>query len=537
MKMNYNCCPPSSNFITLKRGPAGEPGSMGPMGNQGDQGSVGPVGPKGETGNTGPTGPKGITGTTGNVGPIGPDGNMGGFEPMGIYYGDYLYWEASLNKWVVGSENIKLGGNAGKTNQGSNAVAVGKEAGTTNQGGTAVAIGYQAGTSGQGDFAVAIGYQAGLTAQGKNSIAIGAYAGTSGQVDNSIILNATGSPLQADVSGFYVAPVRGLDPDQDSYYLFYDNTTKEIFYDPSESVITYNRQVIDTSGTYTFPNGVETVYISGVGGGGGGGAGNKTNNLPLVTAGGGGGGGGGAIYKYPINVIDVSFSVVIGKGGDGTSVGFTDGENGGTTSITYYISSTNTKTIYLGGGGGGTFGRIDTVGGLWINGIGGAGGSVTFKDNENVNANFTNPPSNNDTSLFLSAQTIVNQPGKRGSFIFPVILGSSGGSGFGTGLSIFTGYTGCTGGDCNGFFVGGTGGPATSVIVTNPAPPPDTFTYLNCGGGGGGASIFANGGKGGTDINVLGYCDGQYGSGGGGASYAPIFSGDGGNGRVIIEWY
>jgi hypothetical protein len=532
----------------LRRGPPGDPGIPGVNGETGLIGSIGPVGPKGETGNKGATGPTGPTGEIGSVGPVGPKGNTGPFEPLGTYYGDYLYWDASQTKWLVGSENITLGANAGLTQQGSNAIAVGKEAGKTKQGGTAVAIGYQAGTSGQGDFAVAIGYQAGLTAQGKNCIAMGAYAGTSGQADNSIILNATGSPLQADVSGFYVAPIRDLEPNNNSYYLFYNNITKEIFYDPSESLITYNRQVIDTSGHYTFPSGVDTVYISGVGGGGGGGSSfrsiiTNSNGQPIYgrTAAGGGGGSGGSIYKYPIPIIDLSYSVVIGAGGTGSSLKFVNGTDGQTTSITYYISPSETKTIYLGGGGGGEYGDVvlDSGSGFytWQKGNGGAGGSVSFKISDNVNANNIVPPIANNTSLFQSAQTSINQSGNRGTFIFPFILGSSGGSITGNGqqggqASANT-FNGATGGDCNGFFLGGTGGVKTTVAIGI-----DGLPWENCGGGGGGASIFANGGPGAGNVNIAGYPDGIYGSGGGGGSYFPSgLAGNGGNGRVIIEWY
>jgi hypothetical protein len=509
-----SCCPPSNNILTLKRGPPGDQGIPGINGDPGPTGSIGPLGPKGQTGNKGATGPTGPTGPNGSDGPIGPKGNTGAFEPLGIYYGDYLYWDASQSKWLVGSENITLGANAGLTQQGENAIAVGKEAGETNQGGTAIAIGYLAGTSGQGEFAVAIGYQAGLTAQGRNCIAIGAYAGTSGQADHSIILNATGGPLQADASGFYVAPLRNLESDNNSFYLFYNNSTNEIFYDPSESVITYNQLVIDTSGIYPFPNGVDTVYISGVGGGGGGGAGNGLFN---IFASGGGGGSGGSIYKYPIQVIDVSFTVVIGNGGLGTSTGGTFGGNGSITTISYYLTNNLIKTIYLGGGGGGQGGQFD--GFTPVNGNGGAGGSVSFIQ-EPVNANFLVAPVANNTSLFKSAETINAQTGSNGIFIYPFILGSSGGAGA-TGPSPNP-RNGYSGGDCNGFFKGGSGGIGFTDGIK-----------IYEGGGGGAGSIFANGANGGNNQPV--FLDGSYGSGGGGGS--GFKSGNGGNGRVIIEWY
>jgi hypothetical protein len=566
-------CPnPQLNSLLLeefKRGPQGEIGETGITGAQGITGEIGNTGLKGETGAQGVTGPKGETGAQGFTGPRGAQGETGSFEPLGTYYGDYLYWNATQGKWVVGSENISLGANAGSSNQGFNSIAVGKEAGKTNQGGTAIAIGYQAGLSGQGNYAIAIGYQAGMTGQGKNSIAIGAFAGTSGssiQADNSIILNATGSPLQADTSGFFVAPVRNLEANENSYYLFYNNDSKEIFYDSSESVIGYNKMIIEESGIYQFPSGVDTVYLSGVGGGGGGGGGSLIVlyqiNFPLdplygLIAAGSGGGSGGSIYKYPINVVDLSFSVVIGQGGKGNTGSFIEGVgvngfNGTTTSITYYISNTETKTISLGGGGGGGGGYVDYIPGpnppdteetMFYFGNGGAGGSVSFQ-NDVVNANNSTAPVANNTSLFQSAQTSIYNKGNRGTFIYPFILGSSGGSGL-TGFFLnassvlfnLSKATGFPGGDCNGFFMGGTGSGATSYFetVVSKYPPYRSFTipFYNCGGAGGAGSIFSNGATGGNSQPV--FVNGKWGSGGGGGS--KYESGDGGDGLVVIEWY
>ena len=125
--------------------------------------------------------------------------------------------------------------------QESNAVALGANAGTFNQGGTAIAIGYQAGYTGQGPYAIAIGYQAGLT----------------GQNEKSIVLNATGTPLNAGTTGFFVAPVRGitatyLSGSSGQYTLFYDNLLSEIKYfglfDNINISLTFNGT---TSGTAT----------------------------------------------------------------------------------------------------------------------------------------------------------------------------------------------------------------------------------------------------------------------------------------------
>jgi hypothetical protein len=56
-------------------------------------------------------------------------------------------------------------------------------------------------------FSVTVGNQAGLINQAQNAIAIGNQAGQTNQSANSIILNASGSALDAGMSGFYVAPI------------------------------------------------------------------------------------------------------------------------------------------------------------------------------------------------------------------------------------------------------------------------------------------------------------------------------------------
>jgi len=73
-------------------GPAGPTGSIGPIGNTGPAGtpgtpgSIGPVGPAGPTGSIGPignTGPAGTPGTPGSIGPAGPAGPSGPTGPTG----------------------------------------------------------------------------------------------------------------------------------------------------------------------------------------------------------------------------------------------------------------------------------------------------------------------------------------------------------------------------------------------------------------------------------------------------------------------
>ena len=179
---------------------------------------------------------------------VSPSGGGGGTSlPVATYFGSYLYWDGSA--YVVGDANIRLGQNAGESNQGLYAVAIGLLAGNSSQGERSIAIGTVAGNSSQGDYSVAIGNEAGISQQGIYSVAVGSAAGAdsqgiysiaighlagfSNQISNSIILNATGLSLDASVnSGFYVAPIRNTIGAQSIYY---DPTTKELTYGPIPS--------------------------------------------------------------------------------------------------------------------------------------------------------------------------------------------------------------------------------------------------------------------------------------------------------------
>ena len=89
--------------------------------------------------------------------------------------------------------SVAVGTEAGKFNQSSGAVAVGFQAGMCNQGVCAVAIGDQAGMTNQGINAVAIGTQAGMCNQGANACALGYQAGMNNQGSNSICIGAFSS--------------------------------------------------------------------------------------------------------------------------------------------------------------------------------------------------------------------------------------------------------------------------------------------------------------------------------------------------------
>jgi microcystin-dependent protein len=125
------------------------------------------------------------------------------------------------------------------------------------------------------------------------------------------------------------------------------------------SNMTYHKDVITTSGTYTAPvTGLYKITVKGGGGGGG---------RYYDTVGGGGGGEGGTTIDYVMVSANDAVSVVIGAGGAGNGSGA--GANGGDSIVTI---GTNTIT---GGGGGGAL--ANTTGGIGGNGtIVGASGSA-----------------------------------------------------------------------------------------------------------------------------------------------------------------
>ena len=125
---------------------------------------------------------------------------------------------------------ISIGFNAGNNTQSNDAVAIGHTAGQTTQGTNSVAVGNNSGNNNQGASAVAIGNNAGqgtTSGQGANAIAIGHNAGVASQTAGSICLNATGSALNPNQAGFFVAPIRNLSTIS-PYNLQYNSTTDEV---------------------------------------------------------------------------------------------------------------------------------------------------------------------------------------------------------------------------------------------------------------------------------------------------------------------
>ena len=134
---------------------------------------------------------------------------------------------------------ISIGNYAGSDAQNIRAIAIGYTAGYISQGASSIAIGHAAGVDGQGNNSVAIGYQAGNSLQGAYSIAIGYKAATAYQPSNSIVLNASSTQLDVSTSGFFVNPIRSA-AGGSGIPLYYDATTKEIYYTMSDARLKNN---------------------------------------------------------------------------------------------------------------------------------------------------------------------------------------------------------------------------------------------------------------------------------------------------------
>ncbi len=134
---------------------------------------------------------------------------------------------------------------------------------------------------------------------------------------------------------------------------------------------THGLATFPSSGSFTVPAGVTTLYISGVAGGGGGGQGGANNISGAAAANGGGGGAGQSIRRAVLNVVPgQSLAVTIGTGGSGGTGGIPGSNNAVTGGVG---GNTGIGSITLLGGGGGAGGRDGVAGGGEGGGAGGMG--------------------------------------------------------------------------------------------------------------------------------------------------------------------
>ncbi|WP_155638642.1 hypothetical protein [Burkholderia cepacia] len=191
-----------------------------------------------------------------------------------------------------------------------------------------------------------------------------------------------------------------------------------------------------SSGTFTVPAGVTTIYVSGCAGGGGGGAGAGNNNGQSSLVGGGGGGGGGAGQS----VLKQSFSVT----------------SGATITVTIGAAGTaGTGGVVGAGGAGGAGGNTTLTGGASLVLTGGAGGGG-------------------------GSAVVSNVAGQGGA-------GGGGGAGYPNGSAGGDGnYAGLGGAGASSLFGGG-GGSGRASTITNPSQTGSAAGGYGGGGGGGGA--------------------------------------------------
>ena len=277
---------------------------------------------------------------------------------------------------------------------------------------------------------------------------------------------------------------------------------------------------VSTTTSYTINytcNNATTIYVLAVGGGAGG------------NWGAGGGGGAGGVVMMPVTIPAGSSTIVVNVGAGGAGVNATSTTNGGsTTTVTF--TSNQSANIYAYGG--------NTFGGSFGGSQGGSSNGTALasipKTSNSNNYNYTNMaglncggntcPGGGGAGTQSCTLSTTNSGGIGGNGIqcfLPGISpftpsgtaygtyywgGGGGGSGSSSGVSVISnGNGGLGGGGSEGGFYGAGGGGG-----------------INKGANGSGSS----GGSGGANT----------GSGGGGVWTAPIYSGAGGSGIVVIAF-
>ena len=139
-------------------------------------------------------------------------------------------------QYIQKTNAVAIGVFAGQSNQGNHGIAIGRNTGQSNQEEGAIALGFFGGRTSQRTQAIAIGTNAGSNNQGANSIAIGQNAGLNNQTANSIVLNASGTTLNTLGAGLYINPIRQSTIGT-STILWYESTTREVFYDSSKTFV------------------------------------------------------------------------------------------------------------------------------------------------------------------------------------------------------------------------------------------------------------------------------------------------------------
>ncbi|MFY8162035.1 MAG: glycine-rich domain-containing protein [Candidatus Kapaibacteriota bacterium] len=317
----------------------------------------------------------------------------------------------------------------------------------------------------------------------------------SGLISN-LELNKLGYTTQ-DVSAYETILTTTQEP---SFSKIVNNNEEDIY-----TIETYT----DTSSPYTITFDKATICSILIVGGGGGGAGFN-----------GGGGAGAVLYSSTIELPANTYTIKVGKGGDGTSAWKDDttGGNGGNSSI----SSSGITYEAIGGGGGGQRrdGYNRYLGRKGEDGGSGGGGSHSDISTPNNYGGLSNK------NTYTGWTSLGNPGGEGKDGLVPTGYGGGGGGGAG-GVGANAGTN-----------EGGSGGVGVNLSSIFGTKVGDNGWF---GGGGGGGSWTGTAGKGGSGGKGGGGnahggngIANTGGGGGGGGDGAP--SGNGGSGIVIIKY-
>ena len=218
----------------------------------------------------------------------------------------------------------------------------------------------------------------------------------------------------------------------------------------SQLFIGNRKAVFTANGTWTVPEFVTTIWVSGCAGGSGGGGGGGTAGSSAYIGGGGGGGGsaGQSTIKQAISVTGGhSLSITIGGGGAGGSGGANTGTSGasssagGDTTLADSTSSTTLLTLAGGGSSVGGVGQGSTTAGLPDGGAGGDSGAGYPQGSDGTDGNYVGDGGDGASNPFGGG-------GGKGR----------GGDGGGVNGSSGSGYGSGGGGGGGGYANAGTGG-------------------------------------------------------------------------------
>ena len=185
-----------------------------------------------------------ITPTQTNISSVGSLNSLqvSGVSTFSDIYSSGIATLSSLYSNSLSMNPIRIGSNAGVSNQSQNSIAIGLNAGAVSQEVNCIAIGTSAGQTNQGSGSIAIGFNAG-----------------SNQASNSLVLNASGTVVTgATGSSTYIAPIRNI---TQTNVIGYNTTTSEVTYFVSSSSTTTPILTRIQSATQNILNNTDTTIL------------------------------------------------------------------------------------------------------------------------------------------------------------------------------------------------------------------------------------------------------------------------------------